>query len=217
MATLTEELWLHPHVYMARCGPDIVVLDVRADEYALLVDVVDLIRPGRSPGLVLTDPEVRADLEALDLVAAEAPPSGRAALPDRNGEIAWTARPVSSPALAAAAWNGAMSTAAFRGKSLAALVALASRPRRAPTADDHRASRAVGAFQSVLPWLPFEGDCLQRGFMLHFHLRRNGVDARWVFGVRTWPFLAHCWVQVGDRIVGDTLERTGGFTPIMVV
>ncbi|WP_368664382.1 lasso peptide biosynthesis protein [Brevundimonas sp. EAKA] len=29
--------------------------------------------------------------------------------------------------------------------------------------------------------------------------------------------MAHCWVQVGDRVVGDTRERVSSFTPIMAV
>lgn len=38
----------------------------------------------------------------------------------------------------------------------------------------------------------------------------------WVFGVRTEPFSAHCWVQEGDWILNDTVERVRRYTPIMV-
>lgn len=39
----------------------------------------------------------------------------------------------------------------------------------------------------------------------------------WVFGVRTWPFAAHCWIQIGDLVVGDVLDRVRGYTPIRAV
>ncbi len=80
-----------------------------------------------------------------------------------------------------------------------------------------RLEDAYEAFDAILPWMPFEGECLQRAFMLQRHLARSGHDARWVIGVRTWPFLAHAWVQVGACVVGDSLERVNAFTPILSV
>jgi hypothetical protein len=37
----------------------------------------------------------------------------------------------------------------------------------------------------------------------------------WVFGVRTAPFAAHCWVQYDDYIVNDRPEYVADFTPIL--
>ena len=48
-------------------------------------------------------------------------------------------------------------------------------------------------------------------------LRARGFDALWVFGVRTWPFSAHCWLQVGLTALDDDLERLAAYTPIMAV
>ena len=69
----------------------------------------------------------------------------------------------------------------------------------------------------LLPWLPFQGQCLHRAFMLRRLLARRGLSVHWVFGVRTWPFMAHCWLQAGDTLVADDLDRVLGFTPILVV
>ncbi|MDO9587377.1 MAG: lasso peptide biosynthesis B2 protein [Brevundimonas sp.] len=211
-------VFLAPHIHLARCHDDLVVLDVRADDYALLVDAATLVRFGARPGEILADDDVLGELRALDLIADTSPDVPRFAIPDLTGEIASAAGPFPLPCLARAAFDSLVSTAAFAKTPFAALVETAGRRRAAggPLAEEQIA-RAAGAFQAVHPWIPFEGDCLQRGYRLHHHLRRAGVPARWVFGVRTWPFLAHCWVQVGDRVVGDTRERVSSFTPIMVV
>jgi hypothetical protein len=74
----------------------------------------------------------------------------------------------------------------------------------------------VQAFQAWLPWTPFQGVCLYRSYMLLRRLRADGFEALWMFGVRTWPFEAHCWLQVGDVVLDDTAERIGAYTPILV-
>jgi hypothetical protein len=38
-----------------------------------------------------------------------------------------------------------------------------------------------------------------------------------VFGVRTWPFHAHCWLQVEDVVLDDHHERIGAYTPLMAL
>jgi hypothetical protein len=46
-------------------------------------------------------------------------------------------------------------------------------------------------------------------------LHAKGLDAHWVFGVRTWPFQAHCWLQCEDLVLDDQPDRVRAFTPIM--
>ena len=43
----------------------------------------------------------------------------------------------------------------------------------------------------------------------------EGIATQWLFGVRTWPFAAHCWLQIGNLVVGDRLERVRFYTPIL--
>ncbi|WP_158918681.1 lasso peptide biosynthesis B2 protein [Caulobacter sp. S45] len=75
---------------------------------------------------------------------------------------------------------------------------------------------SVAMFLQIYPWIPFQGACLFRSLMLLLYLRRQGHDAMWVFGVRTWPFLAHCWLQVGDVVLNDHAEGLVSFYPILV-
>lgn len=209
-------VYLAPHIHMARCHGDIVVLDVQADSYALLNDAAPEIRPGPGPGRITVAPGAHGDLLALGLLAGF--PDDRAPLPALTGEIAPAAGRPRRAGLAAAALNSVVASAVFARTPFAGLIRIA-RARRTPdrSVDEAAIGRCVGDFLAVHPWIPFEGDCLQRGFRLHHHLHRSGIAARWVFGVRTWPFLAHCWVQVGDKVVGDTHERVGGFSPILAV
>jgi hypothetical protein len=56
-------------------------------------------------------------------------------------------------------------------------------------------------------------DCLTT---IHF-LSRYGIHPEWVFAVRTEPFLAHCWLQLDDLLLNDSLLQVSQFTPIMAV
>lgn len=75
----------------------------------------------------------------------------------------------------------------------------------------HQAARA---FARILPWLPIDGACLVRSALLFRFLRHRGLKADWVFGVRLWPFAAHCWVQDGEVCLNDDAERLVPYTPI---
>jgi hypothetical protein len=56
-------------------------------------------------------------------------------------------------------------------------------------------------------------DCLT---LLHY-LAPYGVSPQWVFGVQADPFVAHCWLQLGDFVFNDHPDRVRPFSPIMVV
>lgn len=59
--------------------------------------------------------------------------------------------------------------------------------------------------------------CLFDSLVLSEFLRRNGIATSFVFGVQTKPFRAHAWVQLGDMVVNDRLERVTCYTPILVI
>ncbi|MBC9035144.1 lasso peptide biosynthesis B2 protein [Sphingomonas sp. JC676] len=67
------------------------------------------------------------------------------------------------------------------------------------------------------PFFPGTARCLTSSlFLLHF-LHAQGFAARWVFGVKTYPFEAHCWVEHGDVVLNDSLEHVRSFTPIVAI
>lgn len=60
-------------------------------------------------------------------------------------------------------------------------------------------------------------DCLARSLALVDNLHRAGSDATVVLGVLAMPFSAHCWLQAGDRVLNDHLDRVSLFTPILAI
>ena len=79
-------------------------------------------------------------------------------------------------------------------------------------------SREIAAvFARLRPWSPVGGACLKRSYQLLAYLRRLGLDAEWVIGVRAWPFMAHCWLQSGPVALDDDVERLVAYTPILAV
>lgn len=72
------------------------------------------------------------------------------------------------------------------------------------------------AFHWIRPFL-FTGQdrCLFDSFALVELLARHHMYPRWVFGVRTRPFGAHCWVQHGATILNCPVEQAKEFRPIL--
>jgi hypothetical protein len=56
--------------------------------------------------------------------------------------------------------------------------------------------------------------CLLDSAVLTEFLLRYGHRPMLVLGVRTKPFLAHAWVQMGDCVLNDSLEHAQTLTPI---
>lgn len=210
---------LRPDVYAARLGPDIVLLDVGCGEYLCLADAADAFDlPADGPPRIL-DADLAQDAAALGLLG------GGPARP-----LVWPSAPAAHLPVDAGRTLGprdaADGLAAFgallrhyHGRRFPDLVAYAQRPRAKVATDGFTPALAdrVQAFRQILPWAPFQGVCLYRSFFLLVFLRRRGLDARWVFGVRTWPFEAHCWLQADAVVLDDTLDHVRPFTPIFAV
>lgn len=204
-------------IHLAWVGPDVIALDVAQDRYILLLNAAEALIPAAPGAVRLGDGAARVALEQAGFLD-DTPQPPRTPMLQARRAIEPPARPEAS----LIPWwssllDGLLATAAFKRRTFVELVATARsrRPRRGARPTDP--ALALEQFYAIYPWLPWEGDCLQRAFLLHQHLHRRGLACRWVFGVRAWPFLAHCWVQIDDVVIGDSLSRVGAFTPIMVV
>jgi len=80
-----------------------------------------------------------------------------------------------------------------------------------------RARALVSVFERLRWYYPRSYLCLFDSLALVHFLARFGVFPDWVFGVTADPFEAHCWVQSGNIVLNDTVERVAAFTPIMSV
>lgn len=210
---MTVTLWPAPGIHFAALHEDIVVLDVQADRYSCLPAASDWLRLEQDGSIAINDSDAAAELVEAGLAVEERPqPSGRrppSALREDNRDGA--ARRLPSLSILFELFGVRQ---AFGNRSFADLVQT-SLPRNRATPDE--VETVMLAYAAAAPWCPGEGECLQRTFELRYLLARRGIDATWVFGVRTWPFAAHCWLQVDDMVVGDTLARVQRYTPILAV
>jgi hypothetical protein len=96
---------------------------------------------------------------------------------------------------------------------------LVSRARHQPAPGrslaDYRSTLA--RFERMTLFLPFRMQCLFRSHFLLAVLRAYGLAADWVFGVSLFPFRAHCWIAVGDCLLGDRTDKVADFIPIFVI
>ena len=100
-----------------------------------------------------------------------------------------------------------------------ALARIERRRLRAPSSavvhNVGHASRLIGAFRSLRPLYPRPYLCLFDSLALLEFLASYGFLPRVVFGVIADPFQAHCWLQQGNVVLNDDLERVGKYKPIL--
>lgn len=197
-------------VHAVRLRDDLVILDLRTDDYLCLPDC---------GSLTPTDGQIsgRSDMLAHLLDAGlldEAGTGGRRSLPTlpTQGCPPTSARPDVGDALTVARlWSG-------RALTRPSVGALAQRAGgRSGRRDPQAAARQVEIFRRLLPFAPWTGECLFQADLLLRFLNLRGLDADWVFGVRTWPFLAHCWLQIDDVCLTDAPDTLVHYRPILVV
>ena len=77
------------------------------------------------------------------------------------------------------------------------------------------APRLIAAFKDFRPLYPRSYLCLFDSLALVEFLAINRVFPRVVFGVIADPFQAHCWLQEGNMVLNDDLERVARYKPIL--
>ena len=97
---------------------------------------------------------------------------------------------------------------------------LAKLPQRVGTPSNAEqeatAMQVASAYQQAGLLVTALDRCLPRSIAVAHRCRRLGIPVDLVLGVRLQPFAAHCWVQLGDTIVNDRLDKVRNFTPILV-
>lgn len=202
-------------MHFAEVGADIVILDVERDQYHCLPGAAAVMRVDLDGRIHTSDPAALVPLLEAGLVYAEPPGTPTAPIKPAVREL-----PPGAPSRGDIVRIGvslAACAGAFRGKSLARLTKSAYFRPPAARPDEDRLARLVSAARVARLGIPFEGECLQRAFQLRRLLGAHGLTVDWVFGVRTWPFGAHCWLQGDDLVIGDRLERIVRYTPILRV
>jgi Transglutaminase-like superfamily len=243
---MSASYFLSPHVHVCVAGKQVILLDLERDKYLAVAHAHPVGRwvrgwplpqtgpvaavqdsvPARGPGpengllaqmisqrLLVTDPAVGK--EAAPVVADKP----KVALVEYDLHV----RPRATPrqlwnfcaAFAVARWS-----LRHRPIKEVVLAARLRKKRAAATApvDIAEVRELVTAFVHVRPLFYTARDgCLLDSVTLTHFLARYGVFPTWVFGVKTDPFYAHCWVQQGDYVFNDTPDFIKGFSPILVV
>jgi hypothetical protein len=243
---MSASYFLSPHVHVCVAGKQVVLLDLERDKYLSLEQANPIGRwvrgwpvplcgtppltesgdspaAGTSPesgllakmisqGLLVTDPTIGKEAAP---VVAERP---RVAMVEYDLNVrprttfAQLCRLLS--AYAAAKWS-----LKYRPiKEVVRATGLRKRRLQPTNLEAGALRRLVTAFVYLRPlFYTAREACLLDSLTLVNFLAGYRVFPQWVFGVKTDPFYAHCWVQHGDFALNDTPDYVRGFSPILVV
>ena len=214
------QAYLKPHIHMAQVGNDVVALDVRQDTYCCLVGAAAFLGLGENGAIGVKSESAHRALAEADLLSSEADQHRRPlpVKPVRAASLCLETPPTVIERLRFARTSLSV-LSHYSGASFSSLITdTVPRPTDCDLTSESAAHvRQVALFARWLPWVPHQEACLYRAFFLRRFLARSGVTADWVFGVTTWPFSAHCWLQVGDIVLDDDVDRVRSYRPIMVV
>jgi hypothetical protein len=204
-----------PHAHGVSVGPDLVFLDVSQDAYVCLPGAgAAIIAPGDA-AIETTDQALLGVLQQAGLTGSTLAPRHMA--PRAVGELPRARQPVSGGDVRGGMVMTWPTARRYRGR-FANLIAWGqcadASLLEASTKPCETARRIAHRFQRRWPWAVGRGQCLHRAFLLLSQLRAGGCDAAWVFGVRTYPFEAHCWLQIGDTVLDDPIGRLAAYQPL---
>jgi hypothetical protein len=81
-------------------------------------------------------------------------------------------------------------------------------------AADNLIGPICGAVETACVLYPKKAMCLQRSAVLTCLLRRAGIPAHMVVGVRIMPFLAHAWVEANGTVLNDFSKVTSFYQAV---
>jgi hypothetical protein len=219
-----DTVWrLRRGVHAVRLGAELVFLDIEADRYLCLPAAAVSLNPDWRV-LQLHDAALGRDLQEAGLILPPGAPceafEPRPKMPPRP-TVSALRDVYPGPCLADAAPLARAVLEVlmnYRGRRFSEILRLVRGSRPASGASNPQALQSTAdAFHRWSPYAPLSAKCLLRSFVLLRLLHREGLDAQWVFGVTTWPFRAHCWLQAGEVALDERLDRIAAFTPILAV
>lgn len=205
-----------PHVKLASAGGDLVIFDMLQDEYLAIPrdSAVNVLSGLAGEPHDHLDPALTELLESGLLVDgneswhphAGSPP---AALPDP----VLPAKQHSMRLLFAFLLAVAQTYLSYkRGESITSL------PQKRKLAAAALVPETMAAIMEQFTWLrglvPGSGRCLIQSMLLIRFLGHLGIRPELVFGVRTHPFEAHCWVEWDAYVLNDSPDHVRWFTSI---
>lgn len=214
--------FLPDHVHAVAIDADVVFLDTAADVYFCLAGAGELLAV-RADGVVTAgEPKAVGPLVEAGLLTVVGDARARALPPPASRSLSTGASKMTPGRAIKALSANVRAARAVSDLAFSEILDMAARvPAEQANADrparPARLEADAARFVRLAPWLPHSGVCLMRSLQLLLYLRTLGHTPAWVFGVRTWPFQAHCWLQSGDVVLDDHLEHVRAFVPIMAI
>ena len=212
-------LTLSPGVSAVRLDDEVVFLDLPRDAYTALREPERALHFDLgSNRLEILDAQLRSELLEAGLVVEAASSHATPFLvAPRAASVSMALDACAIRDHAAFVASLAATLVRHRTRSLAGLVSWARRSRPASRGELRDVERRAAVFARLMTSSLIQGDCLFRSHLLLRFLRWGSCDADWVFGVRTWPFAAHCWLEREGLVLNDDAELLRAFQPILVV
>ncbi|TYC83768.1 lasso peptide biosynthesis B2 protein [Novosphingobium sp. BW1] len=211
-------------VSFARLGERVIFLDLRSDRYfglssrseAAFLRLMDGHRPEDADPTRLDGLVREGILEQVSGQGSILP--FKPAFPPAASLLDGERLPIGAWRQARAAWALKRSQHELKTRPLYDLVNELSACRSehdesSNTTEDAR--RICWAFEAAGLLVTPLRNCLSRSLALAATLRAGGHACELVIGVAINPFQAHAWVQAGDRLLNDRLERVRQFTQIL--
>ena len=242
---MSASYFLSPHVHVCVAGKQVVLLDLERDKYLSMAFAHPIGRWVRGWPVTPTDPgvireeapsgESGAESRLLEKMLAQGllvkdASRGKEASPvvAESPRFAMVEHDlVSRPRTTLAhLWRVCVAYTsakwALKRRPIKEVVQAArlrkSRQSSASTLDAGTLRPLVTAFVHLRPLFYTAKDaCLLDSLTLVNFLAGYDFFPQWVFGVKTDPFYAHCWVQHEDFAFNDTPDYVRGFSPILVV
>lgn len=213
---------LRPGLSFCAIGTRILFLDVPADRYFCLSD-----NAGAAFGSLIASrtlaPEEASQVAAMTrsgllLVSSDPalPQPPRHVPPIREIPIDPAIAGVGAVAIMTGLQIAAATAVRFAGLAKT-LSALRRRRDLARSRGDSAVIGHVAAARRATLLLSSQDRCLSRSIALAWQLFPLSTATRIVIGVKLRPFEAHCWVELGDRLVNEQPDHVRAFTPILVL
>lgn len=220
-------LRLRDQLYHCRSGDRTIFLDVGADRYFYLPDKLELMFQNfQVNGAQGSDSEFVVLVDCGILVSA--PPSGK-----RIESMTLPRPTLNPPTIIGSGSSLTLTSLALahhllvrhrlrRRRFSAILNVLAARSQTARLmpagfVSPKQTARIVSAFDRAGIILGVADQCLVRSMSMLAMMHNIGTAPYLVFGVRTNPFSAHCWIQEDDVVLNDSPEHARLFEPILAI
>lgn len=214
----------HPRLVHCTVESRTIFLDLSANRYFALPPALEaaftiIARTGSTEGL--GGPEIQSLLRAK-LISADGATTSKpcsSILPVQL-ELDRFGMPAKASLAALSLFGQVTASIRLRRRSLMwlpARLALSRRKLEASVVAPERWAPIARAFDATRLWRWRADHCLTSSIAFIETGLRHSFDAELVFGVRSTPFAAHCWVQSGGVVLNDRIENVRPYSPILAI